>query len=62
MGYYGEVTRDFTNCFVDKDGTDIQVSKQTSDFFSSLRVQSRTSNHKAWFRYPASLVRRFWEM
>ena len=25
-------------------------------------AQSRTSNRKAWFRYPASLVRRFWEM
>ena len=28
----------------------------------AFRVQSRTSNHKAWFRYPTSLVRRFWEM
>ena len=27
-----------------------------------LRAQSCTSNHKAWFRYPASLVGRFWEM
>ena len=27
-----------------------------------LWAQSRTSNRKAWFRYPASLVRRFWEM
>ena len=26
------------------------------------RAQSRTSNRTAWFRYPASLVRRFWEM
>ena len=26
----------------------------------TLRAQSRTSNHKAWFRYPASLVRKFW--
>ena len=29
---------------------------------NKFRAQSRTSNHKAWFRYPASLVRRFWEM
>ena len=28
----------------------------------SVRAQSRTSNRKAWFRYPASLVRKFWEM
>ena len=27
-----------------------------------FRAQSLTSNRKAWFRYPASLVRRFWEM
>ena len=27
-----------------------------------LRAQSRTSKHKAWFRYPASLVRKFWKM
>ena len=27
-----------------------------------LWVQSRTPNSKAWFRYLASLVRRFWEM
>ena len=27
-----------------------------------LGTQSRTSNRKAWFHYPASLVRRFWEM
>ena len=26
---------------------------------SALRAQSRTSNHKAWFHYPASLVRKF---
>merc|ERR1712001_416938 len=30
MGYYGEVTRDFINCFVDKDGTDIQDGRLTS--------------------------------
>ena len=32
------------------------------DFQKCFRAQSRKSNRKAWFRYPASLVRRFWEM
>ena len=30
--------------------------------YKIFRVQSCTSNRKAWFRYPASLVRKFWEM
>ena len=34
----------------------------TSLKYETLWAQSRTSNHKAWFRYPASLVRKFWEM
>ena len=44
MGYYGEVTRDFTNCFVDKDGTDIQVSKQTADFFFEIKNCKQTAD------------------
>ena len=39
MGYFGEVVRDFTNCFVDKDGTDIQVSKQTNSWFFSVKLK-----------------------
>ena len=35
---------------------------QNWDETTTYRAQSRTSNRKAWFRYPASLVRRFWEM
>ena len=30
IGYYGEVTRDFVNGFIDKDGTDIQDGRLTS--------------------------------
>lgn len=30
IGYYGEVTRDFSNCFVDQNGTDIQDGRLTS--------------------------------
>jgi len=30
IGYYGEITRDFSNCFVDINGTDIQDGRLTS--------------------------------
>ena len=41
--------------------SNIEINRDHKDEVTP-RVQSRTSNHKAWFRYPASLVRRFWEM
>ena len=35
-----------------------ESSDVVSKIFSTFRGQSHTSNRKAWFRYPASLVRR----
>ena len=40
----------------------VQCSKNEKIMQDIYRAQSRTSNHKAWFRYPVSLVRKFWEM
>ena len=38
-------------------------SRETENILTMpLGAQSRTSNRKAWFRYPASLVWKFWEM
>ena len=40
----------------------IVLTKLHNTCHFNLGAQSRTSNRKAWFRYPASLVRKFWEM
>ena len=51
-----------------KEGADLNIVSGPYNFtalhsvMAILRAQSHTSKRKAWFRYPASLVRRFWEM